>query len=287
MRNCIYYFLLLSFFVLSVPIHAGDNPKWDEIPNLEDLLKEGKKIKKGTLVKAIIKDVQPLQGAVGMDQVNDYVKDFSKMSKDEFREYRLKHIGQIVLGPPVGNAATKDGVVEAAFIDGHHKALATINSEAKRAIVEIQGDYSDLTPTQYKALLKKNKWVWLKDEAGNKISFEELPKSIIALKDDPYRSFVGKLMEETDLIADSDVPFQEFKWADRLRKEISEEVLLKDPKKAMELAEDFAKKKAYRYKLPGAKKYDSSGKVVLNKKGAEVIFSGVNCCVFNTLKTIL
>jgi hypothetical protein len=55
------------------------------------------------------------------------------------------------------------------------------------------------------------------DASGKRCGFSKIPKSIDALKDDPFRSLAGELRRAGAFAKDT-TPFSEFLWADFLRR---------------------------------------------------------------------
>ena len=72
-------------------------------------------------------------------------------------------------------------------------------------------------------------WCHPYDSAGRRRTFDDIPKTLKAMKDDPYRSLAGELRRAGGFAKES-TPFTEFLWADFLRRQL----------KPADVAEDFA-----------------------------------------------
>ena len=62
-------------------------------------------------------------------------------------------------------------------------------------------------------------WCHPYDAEGRRCGFDEIPKSITDMADDPYRSLAGELRRAGGFAKDT-TPFSEFIWADFLRRRI-------------------------------------------------------------------
>jgi hypothetical protein len=87
------------------------------------------------------------------------------------------------------------------------------------------------------------------DAKGRRREFEAIPRSIIDLSDDPFRSLAGELRRAGGFAKDI-TPFSEFLWADFLRRRMKRGQIEKDFTGALERALILAKSQDARY-LPG------------------------------------
>lgn len=76
------------------------------------------------------------------------------------------------------------------------------------------------------------RWVYLFDANGKRRSFDDLPKTIDKLTDDPFRSLAGELRRAGGYAKDL-APFHEFIYADFLRRRIKRSLVEKNFDKAM------------------------------------------------------
>jgi hypothetical protein len=108
---------------------------------------------------------------------------------------------------------------------------------------------SRLERDAFLVVLDNRGWMHPFDENGERRPYDEIPKSIADLKDDPYRSLAGELRRRGGFAKDT-TPFSEFLWADFLRRRIKRHQVKADFDKAMRRAETLAKSSDADY-LPG------------------------------------
>jgi hypothetical protein len=94
-----------------------------------------------------------------------------------------------------------------------------------------------------------HQWAHLYSETGKRISHQQLPSHVSALKDDPYRSLAG-LARKAGAFAKDVTPFSEFLWADYFRTRIKKQQLQHAMDEAVALALDLARHPQASY-LPG------------------------------------
>ena len=81
--------------------------------------------------------------------------------------------------------------------------------------------------------MDNKRWVYPYDSKGERRQFKDIPKSVVDLKDDPFRSLAGELRRAGGFAKDT-TPFSEFLWADFLRRRLSRKVVEDDFEKAIE-----------------------------------------------------
>ena len=77
----------------------------------------------------------------------------------------------------------------------------------------------------------------------------DIPKSVVELKDDPFRSLAGELRRAGGFAKDT-TPFSEFLWADFLRRRMKRKLVEKQFRAAVNEALKLAKSQEAHY-LPG------------------------------------
>ena len=78
---------------------------------------------------------------------------------------------------------------------------------------EIKGNYGALSAPDFWAMMKERQWVYLFDQAGRPLKDpSQLPKRVMDLRDDPYRS-LSWLVREQHGYREVDTPYLEFLWA--------------------------------------------------------------------------
>ena len=186
-----------------------------------------------------ILDLRPTQMTVGMREVKEKRKRFREQKAEKQRETIGKHMIPVVLGPD------KRYYV----VDHHHLARALHDEGIKDILVTVIGNLSMVERDAFWGVMDNKRWVYPYDAKGERRHFDDLPKSIKDLKDDPFRSLAGELRRAGGFAKDT-TPFSEFLWADFLRRKISRKVADDHFSKAIEQALEFAKSDRAVY-LPG------------------------------------
>jgi hypothetical protein len=186
-----------------------------------------------------ILSLKPTQLTVGMREV--------KEKRQRWREHKPKkraallgrHMIPVVLGPGQRHYV----------IDHHHLARALHEEGEKEVLVTVVADLSMVERQSFWIVMDGHRWVHPYDAKGGRQDFGKLPKTIVDMKDDPYRSLAGELRRVGGFAKDT-TPFSEFLWADFLRRRVSHKLIAADFEKALEKALSFGKSKEAIY-LPG------------------------------------
>src|ERR1700757_909494 len=88
-------------------------------------------------------------------------------------------------------------------------------------------DLRALKPPEFWTYLDHRAWCHPYDRDGRRVGYEEVPKSIEAMGDDPYRSLAGELRRAGGFAKDV-TPFSEFIWANYLRRRVKGKLLAED-----------------------------------------------------------
>ena len=134
-------------------------------------------------------------------------------------------------------------------IDHHHLPLALHNEGVENLHVTSVVDLRNLADDEFWTYLDNRSWVHPYDASGRRRDFDEIPKKISGLKDDPFRSIAGELRRMGGFAKDT-TPFSEFLWADFMRRRISRSLAEDDFDKALKQAMKLAKSEEASY-LPG------------------------------------
>jgi len=185
-----------------------------------------------------IADLRPTQITVGMREVNAKRKRWREEGK-KGAEFLGKHMIPVVLGPK------KRPYV----IDHHHLARALHEEGVKNVLVTVVANLSKLEPEPFWVVLDNRSWMHPFDENGRRRGYGDIPKSVSALVDDPFRSLAGELRRAGGFAKDT-TPFSEFLWADFLRRRIKRKAVENNFNRAIERALELAKSKDAGY-LPG------------------------------------
>jgi hypothetical protein len=187
-----------------------------------------------------ILSLRPTQMTVGMREVKDKRKRWREhKSPKKQAELLGKHMIPVVVGPDQGNYV----------VDHHHLARALHDEGIKDILVTVIGDLTMVDREAFWGVMDNKRWVYPYDAKGVRRQFKDIPKSVAALKDDPFRSLAGELRRAGGFAKDT-TPFSEFLWADFLRRKIPRKSVEDNFSKAMERALAFAKSKDAVY-LPG------------------------------------
>ena len=183
--------------------------------------------------------LRPTQMTVGMREVERKRKAWEEKTNSQRVNELEQHMVPVVLGPGGERWIT----------DHHHLARALHDHGEKQVFVMVVGDLGKAEPTHFWNLMDYHGWTHPFDEKGRRCAYEDLPKSVAALKDDPYRALSGALRNAGGFAKDS-TPFSEFVWADYFRNRIKAKDLKHDFEAALAAALKLAKSGAADY-LPG------------------------------------
>jgi hypothetical protein len=185
-----------------------------------------------------ILDLRPTQMTVGMREVKEKRKRFREKGKKQ-SDMIGKHMIPVVRGPD------KRYYV----VDHHHLARALHDEGVNDILVTVIGDLTMVERDAFWGVMDNKRWVYPYDVKGVRRRFEDLPKTIKDLKDDPYRSLAGELRRAGGFAKDT-TPFSEFLWADFLRRRIARKMVEEHFSRALEKALEAAKSHDAIY-LPG------------------------------------
>lgn len=199
--------------------------------------------KAGDLCSCKVRELRPTQFAVGMIAVQNKEAELASKVGQNLTAYQLKHPEPVVKGP--GNALF--------IIDHHHLALAMADRGIETTACQLEADYSGLDPGSFWAKMEQQRWVYLYDENGKgPLSAADLPRTVVGLKDDPYRSLASAVRDGGGFSKVS-TPFAEFEWANYFRSSgISVADIRGNFRKSVEKASAIARKRDA-CSLPGYK----------------------------------
>src|ERR1700741_974716 len=168
-----------------------------------------------------ILSLRPTQMTVGMREVEEKRKRFREKKKQA--ETIGKHMIPVVRGPD------KRYYV----VDHHHLARALHEEGIKDILVTVIGDLSMVERDAFWGVMDNKRWVYPYDAKGERRHFKDIPKSIVDLKDDPFRSLAGELRRAGGFAKDT-TPFSEFLWADLFRRRLSRKMVEDNFERAIE-----------------------------------------------------
>jgi hypothetical protein len=186
-----------------------------------------------------ILDLRPTQITVGMREIEEKCLRLRERPHRKIGKFLGDHMIPVVKGP-------KQRLY---VIDHHHLSLALHREGIREILTSVVADLSALDQDAFWTVLDHKSWMHPYDEQGRRRHYEDLPKSVEGLKDDPFRSLAGELRRSGGFAKDT-TPFSEFLWADFLRRRISRRLAQKKFNTAMKQALKVAKSQEAHY-LPG------------------------------------
>ncbi len=186
-----------------------------------------------------ILSLRPTQITVGMREVEERRQIIRKRGPRKIGNFLGDHMIPVIRGPKGRNYV----------IDHHHLSLALHKEGIENVLVTAVADLSALDVDAFWTVMDHKSWVHPYDARGRRSGFSKIPKSIDALKDDPFRSLAGELRRVGGYAKDT-TPFSEFLWADFLRRRLKRSMVEKRFKTALAEALKMAKGAEAGY-LPG------------------------------------
>jgi hypothetical protein len=179
-----------------------------------------------------LKDLRPTQITVGYREVAEKRRQWRERKPDDLPEFLGRHMIPVVLGP-------KDRHY---VIDHHHLCRALMEEDVQHILVNVVADIRALKRSGFWVFMDNRAWCHPYDDEGKRRDFDAIPKSILEMKDDPYRSLAGELRRAGGFSKET-TPFAEFIWADFLRHRIKTSLVQHDFPAAMTRALTLAKGK--------------------------------------------
>lgn len=191
------------------------------------------------LISGKLEKLHPTQLTVGLAEVAAKRLEWKKLKRKERAAALDNHWFPCVLGPE-GNYF---------IVDHHHFGLALLQEEVKRVSLLVLKDLSFVDPVTFWSVMNFNQWAHPYDARGARRSFEAIPKRIVDMQDDPYRSLAGLLRRAGGYAKDA-TPYSEFLWADFFRSRIASDLINDQGAKLQAKAMGLARSQEARY-LPG------------------------------------
>jgi hypothetical protein len=196
-------------------------------------------IREPLLTTVAIADLRPTQITVGMREVAAKRKRWRETGTKKSQKFLGQHMIPVILGPKRRHYV----------IDHHHLALALHEEKVSDLAVTVIANLSRLENDEFWTLMDNRGWMHPFDDKGRRRHYEDIPKLVTAMVDDPYRSLAGELRRAGGFAKDT-TPFSEFIWADFLRRRVKQKVVEQDFQRAMEMALKLAKSTDADY-MPG------------------------------------
>lgn len=196
-------------------------------------------IREPTLSPVKIVDLRPTQMTVGMREVQAKRKRWRDKGEKKSRKFLASHMIPVIVGPKGRHYV----------IDHHHLTRALHEEGQEDVLVAVTVDLSRLEKDAFWIFLDNRGYLHPYDDEGRRRTYDDIPKSITDLVDDPFRSMAGEL-RRIGGFAKNTTPYSEFLWADFLRRRLKRKIVEQDFEAAMEQALALAKSADADY-LPG------------------------------------
>ena len=183
--------------------------------------------------------LRPTQMTVGRREVAEKRAEWRQLTQPALRQALDSHWFPAVAGPRG----------KTYIVDHHHLGLALLEEGVEQVRLMILQDLSWLEPATFWQVMEHHRWVHPVDADGIRRDYADLPKKLVGLRDDPYRSLAGHLRHAGGFAKDA-TPFSEFLWADFLRTRIPRRQIDKHYAAALAEARALAHAHEARY-LPG------------------------------------
>jgi hypothetical protein len=186
-----------------------------------------------------IDELRPTQITVGMREVDAKRKAWRAAKAPKAAEFLGRHMIPVILGPKQ----------RPYIIDHHHLARALLEEGVEHVLVTVVANLRRLERDAFWFVLENRNWMHAFDDQGRRRGYQDIPKSVKELVDDPFRSLAGELRLAGGYAKDT-TPFSEFLWADFLRRRLKRKQVEKDFGRALKQALRLAKSAEADY-LPG------------------------------------
>lgn len=187
------------------------------------------RIRDPLLTTVPIDDLRPTQITVGMREVAAKRKRWREIHGKDTGTFLGKHMIPVVLGPKKHHYV----------IDHHHLARALHDEGVTTIAVAVISNLSKLEPGAFWTVMDNRNWMHPFDARGRRRHYEDIPKSITKLVDDPFRSLAGELRRAGGFAKDT-TPFSEFLWADFLRRRMKRKLIESNFARALKQALELA-----------------------------------------------
>jgi hypothetical protein len=196
-------------------------------------------VREPMLTPVAILDLRPTQITVGMREVIAKRKHWRETGAKKGREFLGKHLIPVILGPKRRYYV----------VDHHHLARALHDEGVNDIAVTVVANLGKLERDAFWTVMDNHNWMHPFDADGRRRHYDDIPKSVVDLVDDPFRSLAGELRRAGGFAKDT-TPFSEFLWADFLRRRMKRKLVEADFDRAVDKALQLAKSMDADY-LPG------------------------------------
>src|ERR1700761_997845 len=134
------------------------------------------------LTTVAIEELRPTQITVGMREVAAKRKHWREIHGKDTGKFLGKHMIPVILGPKKKHYV----------IDHHHLARALHEEGVETVAVTVVANLANLEPDSFWFVMDNRNWMHPFDDKGRRRGYEDIPKSVTELVDDPFRSLAGE-----------------------------------------------------------------------------------------------
>lgn len=154
-------------------------------------------------------DLRPTQLTVGYAEVAAKRAEWAQLGKKNRRELLATHGFPAVLGPKQ----------QCYIVDHHHLGLALLEEGVASVPVVLLRDFSYLPPEVFWRSMEFYHWAHPYDAHNRRRDYDDFPRSLTKLQNDPYRSLAARVQRGGGYAKDA-IPYAEFMWAGFLREHL-------------------------------------------------------------------
>src|SRR6516225_3920549 len=139
-------------------------------------------VREPVLTTVAIGDLRPTQITVGMREVEAKRKRWRETSGKNGAKFLGSHMIPVVLGPKHRHYV----------VDHHHLSLALHKEGVKELAVTVTANLSALEADEFWTVMDNRNWMHPFDVDGRRRHYDDIPKAVTDLVDDPFRSLAGE-----------------------------------------------------------------------------------------------
>lgn len=174
-------------------------------------------IREPVLVPVPIRELRPTQMTVGLREVEAKRRAWRERAHRDGSQFLGRHMIPVLLGPKGRHYV----------IDHHHLGCALQAEGVVDVAVNVVADLRALSKPEFWVFCDNRGWCHPFDADGVRRGYEDIPKALDQLADDPFRSLAGELRRAGGF-AKEITPFEEFTWADFLRRRVKPRLVADD-----------------------------------------------------------
>src|ERR1700692_4746548 len=174
-------------------------------------------VREPVLIPVAITGLRPTQITVGMREFNAKRMAWRGTGKKNGEKFLGKHMIPVILGPKQRRYV----------IDHHHLARALHDEGVEEIAVTVTANLSKLDADAFWTVMDNRNGIHPSDAKARRRHYQDIPKSMTELVDDPFRSLAGELRRAGGFAKDT-TPFSEFIWADFLRRRMKRHSVERD-----------------------------------------------------------